>query len=164
MSNISLDKVKTLLESAFSYAKQNELPSPIDLAQLGNLIRFYDNEFSPQQYGYEKLRPLLEQMPDVIEIIKDDTISPPRFFAKYFGIESINAQAVVARQKSTQPASNRDFISKNLSEFAVIIKAKWQNLADLALDECWGGIICRCCGVTSDTHSFDWSVNKRIRS
>jgi len=141
MSNGNLDKVKELLESAFAYAKQNELPSPIDLAQLGGLIRFYDNSFSPQQYGYEKLRPLLEQMPDVIEVIKDDTISPPRFFANYLGTSSLNTQAVVVRPKPTQlaPAINRDFISNNLSEFAVIIKAKWQELANLALEECWGG-------------------------
>lgn len=139
MSNGNLDKVKELLESAFAYAKQNEFPSPIDLAQLGGLIRFYDNGFTSQKYGYDKLRPLLEQMPDVIEVIKDDTISPPRFFANYLGTGSANTQAVLASPKPTQPAINRDLISKNLSEFAVIIKAKWQELANLALEECWGG-------------------------
>ena len=55
MSNGNLDKVKELLESAFAYAKQNEFPSPIDLAQLGGLIRFYDNGFTSQKYGYDKL-------------------------------------------------------------------------------------------------------------
>lgn len=144
MSNANLDKVKEILESVFTYAKQNELPSPLDFAQLGGLIRFYDKDFSPLQYGHEKLRTLLEQMPDVIEIIRDDTISPPRFFANYFGACSANTngantQGVVAKPKANQPALNRDFISSNLSEFAAIPKAKWQELADLAQEENWGG-------------------------
>lgn len=139
MSNGNLNKVKELLQSAFAYAKQNEISSPIGLAQLGELIRYYDKGFTPLQYGHEKLRSLLETMPDVIEVVRDDSISPPRFFANYLGAGLVNSQAVAASQTPIQAGMNRDLIPKDLSEFAFIIKTKWQDLADLALDEFWGG-------------------------
>lgn len=137
MSNHNLEKLKELLAYAFSHAKQNKPSSPIDLAQLGGFIRFYDAEFKPQQYGHEKLRPLLEEMTDIVEVIKDDSISPPRFFANYLGASSVNAPPVVARP--TKPVINRDLIPNSLPLFAYIIKARWEELAKLALEEFWGG-------------------------
>lgn len=139
MNNDNLDKLRELLELVFTYAKQNDLPSPIDLAQLGNLIRFYDNEFSTQQYGHEKLRPLLEQLPDIIDIIKDDSISPPRFFANYSGTSSANAKAESPISKPIKSTINRNIIPKTISDFVLIINTRWKELADFALDENWGG-------------------------
>ncbi len=122
MSNGDINKFKELLGSAFTYARQAEIPSPIDLAKLGGLIRFFDQGFSQQQYGYEKFRNLLEQVPDVVELSKDDSIYPPRFFANYIGDESIGIKTPV-EIKPSRPAQDREIISRNLSEFAVIIRA-----------------------------------------
>lgn len=133
-----LETFKPILKSAFDYATRNEIAMPIDLAQLGGLIRFMDNGFSPQQFGYDKLRQLLDQIPDVVQVIKDDSINPPRYFAKYL-VVSDKSQVASQKTKSEQLATTATpRISDKLHDFVVIIKAKWQELAELARPENWG--------------------------
>lgn len=51
----------------------------INLAQVVGYLRSVDPEFSAPRYGFEKLRPMLESIPEWVEIRRDDSFSPPSF-------------------------------------------------------------------------------------
>ncbi len=137
MNEEIMKKLEEIVASAFNYAKDHEIASPIDLAQLGSLIRALHPDFSPQRYGHEKLRPLLEEMPDVVKVIKDDSISPPRFFGSY--LKTLGTTSPVSHEhKSEARKYVRPGISDKLHEFAWVINQKWTALAALARPENWG--------------------------
>ena len=51
----------------------------INLAQIGSLLRTVDPDFSATKYGFDKLRPMLESIPDLVEIRQVNDIFPPSY-------------------------------------------------------------------------------------
>lgn len=145
MDAIKRKELEATLESAFNHAESHGISSPIDLAQLGSIIKMVHVNFSFSDYGYDKLRPLLEDMPDFVEVEKDDTVYPPRYFANYRNKASKNL-AVPQKTHSTQAkkSTTPDVTLNNLIpeplKFEKSVRAskeKLKELAKLALTENW---------------------------
>lgn len=140
-------ELETILESAFRHADNAGISSPIDLAQLGSIIRVVHDDFSFNDYGYDKLRPLLDDMPDVVEVEKDDSVYPPRYFASLR--EAINKDsssakksvAVQTKKVATQEVFNSVLSAPQgkLEDSVQVIWIRWKELAELLPEkENWG--------------------------
>ncbi|AUT67041.1 DUF3825 domain-containing protein [Paraburkholderia hospita] len=128
-------ELKDIVRSAYLAACDSE-DAPVDLAELGIAIRSIAPSFSPRQYGFDKLRPLLESLSDVLDVVKDDSIHPPRFFAR-------PADAKAAAGSPVQPPEQqssrtvRAKLDENLYDFAFLPKQRFAELAALAIPERW---------------------------
>src|SRR4051812_5035473 len=126
-------ELKDIVRSAYLAACDSE-DAPVDLAELGIAIRSIAPNFSPRQYGFDKLRPLLESLSDVVDIVKDDSIHPPRFFARPADSRTaVGATAQSAEQTPLRAA--RPKIDDNLYDFAFLPKQRFTELAALAIPE-----------------------------
>lgn len=132
-------QLKEILESAFKHADSQNISSPINLATLGGIIKFLNSDFSFRDYGHEKLRPLLEEMSDVVELERDDTYAMPVYFA------SLNKHPSApipksASQNLTTTRSNEMSLPRNFINEVRAPASKWKELvSDKALlEENWG--------------------------
>lgn len=92
---MSLDQLRTLVSNALP---DNQW---VNLAQVISLFRNVDPDFSASQYGFEKLRPLLESVPDLVELEKIDSVFPPSYKCRLI---------------NQQPAGNESIEVQNTSE------------------------------------------------
>lgn len=51
----------------------------INLAEVLDKFRLIDPDFSILNYGHQKLRPLLESIPEIIQLKKDNSVFPPAY-------------------------------------------------------------------------------------
>lgn len=51
----------------------------VNLAQVVGLLRNIDPDFSAPSYGFEKLRFMLESVPEIVALEKDDSVYPPNY-------------------------------------------------------------------------------------
>ncbi|MDA8154236.1 MAG: DUF3825 domain-containing protein [Acidithiobacillus sp.] len=128
-----------ILVKTIEAAEKSPAGLPIDLAQLGSIIRSLFPGFSIQSYGFDKLKTLLQEYPELVELVRDESVYPPRYFARRAGDQkkvSKDPQAVgktAGRAKTTRPMGS-------LRDFVVIIHRRWGELAQLALKgENWEG-------------------------
>jgi len=131
----------TLIREAFELALQDGLAQPVNLANFGPYLSKVDNSFSSKAYGYERLRPLLEDLPNVVQLDKDETVQPPRFFVRL--LEGSNVEQ--PRISRELPESSKTIVDKStvppssLYDFAYVLPERWLQLAELARSEEWGG-------------------------
>ncbi len=145
MDDTKRKQLEAILESAFSYAENQGISSPIDLAQLGNIIRSFHSNFSTSDYGYDKLRELLEDMTNVIDVEKDDSVHPPRYFASYQSKAADNFVAppqgylpqIKKTTKQTIPSKVTMPEPLRFEKLVRVTKEKLKELATLALKENW---------------------------
>lgn len=139
-------ELEAILESAFNHADNIGVSSPIISSRLGDIIKFLHSDFSPHDYGYEKLLPLLEAMPNVIELERDETFAVPRYFVSYkkTSSESIATQkaAIIQSKKNASPLISTSSITapRKFSESVRAARDKFKELAGLALKENWGDV------------------------
>lgn len=70
-----------LIHAALDLACRKGIELPIDLARFGKLLRDLEPDFTHQAYGYEKLLHLLRgEFYDLLDISKDQTVDPPRYY------------------------------------------------------------------------------------
>jgi hypothetical protein len=131
------EQLKRILESAFSHAETQEISSPINLAELGGLIKFLNSDFSFREYGHDKLRPLLEEMSDVIELDRDDTYALPVYFASLKKHKPSPDIPAYARKNQLVMRSNETSAPLNFNDVRAPT-SKLKELADKALVENWG--------------------------
>jgi len=141
-------ELEALLESAFSHADSLKISSPILSSRLGEIIKFLRSDFSPHDYGYEKLLPLLQAMPNVIELDIDETFAVPRYFVSYKKTRSESPAAspkpAIAQPKknATQSASTSPITAQwRFRDSVRAPRDKFKELAELALKENWGDIV-----------------------
>lgn len=130
-----------LLNEAFDLAAQDEVAQPMDLARLGSYLRKADDSFSHQRYGATTLRHLIEQFPNHVQLVKDDAVYPPRFFASRLD-GSTSDKAPISRTPQEFPrtiTNESTALTNDLYDFAYIHDENWENLADLARAENWDG-------------------------
>lgn len=145
MDAIKQNELETLLESAFSHADRQKISSPILSSTLGTIIKFLRGDFSPQDYGYEKLIPLLESMPDTIELERDNTFAVPRYFVSH---KKIRTEHPAATQTSIAAKPKKNAAPRALApsipvpckfgDYVRTTREKFKELAELALEENWG--------------------------
>jgi hypothetical protein len=135
------ETLRQLIDEAFAMALQDELSQPLDLARLGAYLRKADDSFSHQRHGAATLRQLVEQVPDKVQLIKDDTVYPPRFFARHLSGNpshppAPNSRSVIepAKAATGEPSA----LLNDLYEFTYIPEANWPKLAEQARPENWG--------------------------
>lgn len=127
-----------LLSTAFDMALQDEVVQPMDLARLGSYIRKAEESFSPQGYGAATLRQLMEKFPNRVQLVKDDTVHPPRFFASRLN-GKITTDSPSSRGVQVKSANESTALSDDLYDFAYIYAENWEKLAGLARPENWDG-------------------------
>lgn len=144
MTPDQIEKIDQLLKTAFGNAAKQEIFGPINLANLGSLIKEVDENFSTLNYGHEKLRPLLEEIPAVVGIIKDDSISPPRFFAEYLPSHetSANRDSLPPPIKHQKIIWSKRYPAKSLQICISLLSSRVQNGVNLQnwRDESFGGL------------------------
>ena len=69
-----------LFYAAFKIALEEGRTPPVDLMYFGKYLRVLEPGFSQQNYGYEKLLHLLREFSDLLYIIKDAEVIPPRYY------------------------------------------------------------------------------------
>lgn len=138
-------ELEDLLASAFSHADSLKISSPILSSRLGEILKFLRSDFSTHDYGYEKLLPLLEAMPNVIELERDETFAVPRCFVSFKRNGSANTNTphkpVVAQSKKSSTPSTPTSLTTVPWKFRDSVRApraQFKELADLALKEKWG--------------------------
>ncbi|WP_342115419.1 DUF3825 domain-containing protein [Pseudoduganella sp. OTU4001] len=142
-----LNSLKQTISQAFSLARSADVEQPIDLARLGTFLVQVDETFSPHKYGAEKLRPLLEKVSDVVQVVKDDSIYPPRYFVTHLtsGAERPVIATILGDSNASKASAPITLMRQStqtspakLNEFAFIHSDKWTRLAELARPEPWG--------------------------
>lgn len=75
-----MENLKAKIVEAYQCCKKSSLG--VDLANLGSELKKLIPEFSPKTYGEERFAPLLQRFPESFNIIRDDSVAPPRYFAQ----------------------------------------------------------------------------------
>lgn len=127
-----------ILVKTLEAAEKSPVGLPIDLAQLGGIIRGLFPGFSSQSYGCDKLKTLLQEYPELVELVRDESVYPPRYFARRAGDENkVGDDTPSAVRNAGRPNKTKGV--GTLRDFALIIHRRWHELAQLALKgENWG--------------------------
>ena len=102
----------------------------VDIADVGNSMRKSNVDY--KEFGFEKLRPFLESVDHAIEIMKDDSLYPPVFYArlKEEAKADISSSGTTARTTATTSAGGKSLpvqiressLCKKLSDSECIAK------------------------------------------
>lgn len=101
----------------------------VEISTLGKMLKVIDATFSPCNYGEEKLLHLLQKFDSYIDLIEDNTVCPPRYFANLKHIPN----AFLQERATTLKNPTYD----NIKRFAYIQPQKYEDLSTLALPEKW---------------------------
>lgn len=113
----------------------------VNLAGFG--LELSRNGINYRHYGYDKLRSLIESLPDIFEIYRDDELQPPVFYIR---------SAEQSEQSETVPARRPS--GPRLVDWAWLghIQSAMQDLAEMAIEEAWDFD-------TADTRNFSILTN-----
>jgi hypothetical protein len=120
----------------------------VHLAQIVGKFRSIDPDFSASKYGFEKLLPLLQSVPNLVDLKKDDSTHPPTYKCKLktnletqeivhsISHKSLEYQSLFNRYKD-QPSS-KVFSSFGWDkESGETWESPFKTLADMAKPENW---------------------------
>lgn len=134
MDSTKKEQLKTILDSVFSQAEGNKIP----LANLGSRIKVMFKGFSYRDYGHEKLLQILEEIPDIIVIERDDSYAMPVYFAGLIGAASSAPQETPEDVLSRPAVLCSKDLPRNFGNEVRSSQSTWQDLAGKALKENWG--------------------------
>jgi len=134
MDSTKKEQLKAILESAFSQAESNK----ITLANLGGIIKTMNKDFSYREYGHEKLRPILEEIPEIIEVEKDNTYDVPVYFACLKGAVASVSHSTPEGMPIRQVVLRKNELPRNFENDVRSSQITWQDLAKKTLVENWG--------------------------
>jgi hypothetical protein len=133
MSDEMLSAVTKIVFEAIELLIKEGTQEPIDLAAIGNAMKHVDPTFTPQKYGFEKLRPLMEKVPG-LTIIKDDSIFPSRYFATKSSKDQL---ARISPPSVDTPTDRRQVAGDRIIDFAFVPPNNYRILEGMALPERW---------------------------
>ncbi|ASC69596.1 hypothetical protein XM38_005230 [Halomicronema hongdechloris C2206] len=135
--------IKAFLIKAFSDISSND--GWIHLASVGHQVNQLNPEFSASKYGFRKFREFIESCSDLIDLKKDDSVYPSRYYVrlrqpktppKVPGKSSESTKLPSPRRP--KPKSRQPDIVRLLSyAFFPNLEDAYHQLADLALPEKW---------------------------
>ena len=126
--------VQGLLVQAF-----NNIPSEdgwIHLASVAHQLNQLNAAFSVPKYGFTKFKQFVDSRPDLIELRKDDSVYPPRYYARLLASSAHRIRPTIIPKP--KPKSRRPEVVW-LFKYAFIpnLEDIYHRLAELTLPERW---------------------------
>ncbi|MBE9079864.1 DUF3825 domain-containing protein [Romeria aff. gracilis LEGE 07310] len=124
--------VKGLLVKAFSRISSDD--GWIDLSSVGQQVNQLNADFSAPKYGFLKFREFIQSRPELIELRKDDSVYPSRYFARLRSQPARRAKPANSPKTRFKPRQPVRLLSY---AFFPSLNSALDRLAALTLPEQW---------------------------